>query len=253
MFCDEELPEAHYAELIFRISSTDGYFHMVFTATIGQEIWRLTMEPEDGEEEKFPEARKWTVSLHDSQFYEDGTPSKWTDARIQMVKNRCATDKEILKRVYGRFVMVTQEGLKYPQFNIKRHMKPAHPLPKDWQVWSAVDPGTGGTAHPAGILFLAVAPNYKKGRIFLGWRGDNIGDTTAEDVLTQHEKMKREGNIKTIEQIYDPGCKDFATIAGRLGLSFSKANKDHEVGEGIVNVLFKNNMLEIYELPELQK
>lgn len=252
LFCDEELPEQHYAELIFRISSTDGYFHMVFTATLGQEIWRLTMEPENHEEEKFKEAKKWTVSLYDSQYYEDGSASKWTDERIQMVKNRCATDKDILRRVYGKFI-VEKAGLKYPQFNIKRHMKPPHPLPKDWMVWSAVDPGTGGDAHPAGILFMAVSPDYRKGRVFLGWRGENIGDTTAGDVLEKHEDMKKSNAVTTIEQIYDPGCKDFITLAERKGLSFSKANKDHEVGTEIVNVLFKNDMISIYDLPELQK
>lgn len=252
LFCDEELPEEHYNELIFRISSTDGYFHMVFTATLGQEFWRLTMSPERGEMENLPDAKKWTVSLYDSQFYEDGEPSKWTDARIQVIKNRCASDKEILKRVYGQFA-VDREGLKYPQFEIKRHMKPAHPLPKDWLIWSAVDPGTGGTAHPAGILFMAVAPDYRKGRVFLGWRGENIGNTTAGDVFEKHQSMKRENKVTTIEQIYDPGCKDFATIAERKGESFSKANKDHSVGEEIVNVLFKNDMISIYETSELQK
>jgi hypothetical protein len=252
LFCDEELPEEHYNELIFRISSTDGYFHMVFTATLGQEFWRLTMEAENGEEEKFVGALKLTVSLYDSQLYEDGTPSKWTNERIQMVKNRCSSAAEILKRVYGKFV-VERTGLKYAQFDIKRHMKPAHPCPRDWLIWSAVDPGTGGDAHPAGILFMAVAPDFRKARVFLGWRGENIGNTTAGDVFEKHEEMKRENRISTIEQIYDPGCKDFATIAERKGQSFSKANKDHTVGTDIVNVLFKNDMISIYETPELQK
>lgn len=252
IFCDEELPEEHYGELIFRISSSDGYFHMVFTATLGQEFWRLVMEPGEGEEAKLLEARKWNVSLYDSQFYEDGSASKWTDERIQTVKNRCQSANDILKRVYGRFVL-EREGLKYPQFDVKRHMKKAHPLPKDWLVWSAVDPGTGGTGHPAGILFMAVSPDYRKGRIFLGWRGENIGDTTAEDVFNKHQEMKNSNRITTVEQIYDPGCKDFITIAERKGVSFSKANKDHSVGEEIVNVLFKNDMISIYETSELQK
>lgn len=252
LFCDEELPMEHYGELIFRISSTDGYFHMVFTATLGQEFWRLTMEPEGAEIENLPEARKWVVSLYDSQYYEDGLPSKWSDERIQMIKNRCSSSKEILKRIYGRFV-IDREGLKYPQFDLRRHVKKAHELPKHWLIWSAVDPGTGGTAHPAGILFMAVSPDYRHGRIFMGWRGENIGNTTAGDVFEKHEEMKRENRVTTIEQIYDPGCKDFATIAERKGQSFSKANKDHSVGEEIVNVLFKNDMISIYDTPELQK
>jgi len=31
IFCDEELPIELYDELTFRISASDGYFHMVFT------------------------------------------------------------------------------------------------------------------------------------------------------------------------------------------------------------------------------
>lgn len=252
IFCDEELPVEHYDELIFRITSTNGYFHMVFTATLGQEFWRLVMEAEKHETEMLPEARKWTVSLYDSQVYENGMPSKWTDERIQVARNRCKDHKEILKRIYGRFVM-DAAGLKYPQFSLTRHMKPSHPLPKDWLVWSAVDPGSGGNGHPAGILFLAVSPDYRKGRVFVGWRGDNIGNTTAEDVFNKHEELKRENHIQTVEQIYDPACKDFDTIATRKGASFNKANKDHTVGEQIVNVLFKNDMLAIHETEELHK
>jgi phage terminase large subunit-like protein len=39
IFCDEELPEELY-ELIARLNATDGYIHMVFTATLGQDFWR---------------------------------------------------------------------------------------------------------------------------------------------------------------------------------------------------------------------
>jgi phage terminase large subunit-like protein len=252
IFCDEELPVDHYDELIFRITATDGYFHMVFTATLGQDFWRRCMEPEETEEEVLPEAFKSTVSLYDAQYYEDGSPSMWTNERIQIVKNRCKSDKEIQKRVFGRFV-IDSEGLKYPQFSVQRHVKPYHALPKDWLVFSATDPGGGGNSHPAGILFLGVAPDFKRGRIFLGWRGDNIGDTTAGDVLLKHEELKRVNHISTVDQVYDFASKDFHTIATRKGLSFSKADKDHERGEQLVNVLFKNDMLEIYDTEELRK
>jgi hypothetical protein len=225
---------------------------MVFTATLGQDFWRRCMEPEETEEEVLPEAFKSTVSLYDAQYYEDGSPSMWTNERIQIVKNRCKSDKEIQKRVFGRFV-IDSEGLKYPQFSVQRHVKPYHALPKDWLVFSATDPGGGGNSHPAGILFLGVAPDFKRGRIFLGWRGDNIGDTTAGDVLLKHEELKRVNHISTVDQVYDFASKDFHTIATRKGLSFSKADKDHERGEQLVNVLFKNDMLEIYDTEELRK
>ena len=58
IFCDEELPISLFPELSARLIATDGYFSMVFTATLGQEYWRLTMEPdeENGEIEKHPDA-----------------------------------------------------------------------------------------------------------------------------------------------------------------------------------------------------
>jgi hypothetical protein len=45
IFCDEELPIHLYDELKFRLTASDGYFNMVFTATLGQDEWRRAMEP----------------------------------------------------------------------------------------------------------------------------------------------------------------------------------------------------------------
>jgi hypothetical protein len=106
IFCDEELPHEHFDELMMRISSSNGYFHMVFTATLGQEQWRLAMEPGEGEKEFLPQAFKQVVSLYDAMNYMDGSPSHWSHERIKMVEARCSTHNEVLKRVYGRFIMV---------------------------------------------------------------------------------------------------------------------------------------------------
>lgn len=252
LFCDEELPVDLYDELIFRISASDGYFHMVFTATLGQEYWRLVMEPNAKEEEKLPEAFKQTISMYDCQLYEDGTPSRWTDEAIQRTKNRCKTANEILKRVYGRFIL-DDGGRKYEAFDVKRHTKPPHSLPDTWVTYSGVDIGGGGRSHPGAICFIKVAPDFKQGRVFLGWRGDGIGDTTAGDIYNQHEKMKLDANLHPVMQSYDHGCKDFRTIADRVGGGFVPADKDHERGEQIINTLFKNDMLFIYETEELNK
>ena len=62
IFCDEELPEDLYGELDARLNASGGYFHMVFTATLGQDFWRRCMEPEEGDEVVFPAAHKQTVS-----------------------------------------------------------------------------------------------------------------------------------------------------------------------------------------------
>lgn len=252
LFCDEELPVELYEELMFRISASDGYFHMVFTATIGQDFWRKALDPEAFEEENLPEALKLTVSLYDAQFYEDGTPSHWTDQKINIVKNRCRNHKEILKRVYGKFIR-DDSGRKYEQFDVKRHIRPKAQIPKDWLIYGGVDPGSGGTKnHPGAVCFVAVSPDYKRGRVFLGWRGDGI-ETTAGDVLQKYQELRNAKNLLVTEAFYDWGSKDFSILAGRSDEPFQPADKSHERGEQIINVLFKNDMLIIEEDEELHK
>lgn len=251
IFCDEELPIPLFDELVFRLSASDGYFHMVFTAVLGQDEWRRAMEPTENDVEFLPDAFKQTVSLYDAQTFEDGSPSHWTLERIKKIEARCSTHNELLKRVHGKFI-VDDEGRKCPTFDAKRHVKPKHPLPKGWLIYSGVDPGSGGKAHPAAICFVAVRPDYRAGRVFLGWRGDGI-PTTNGDVVEKYIGMKKEANLQTASQRYDWGAKDFGTIATRMGEPFEKAEKGHDFGEDVVNTLFKHDMMFIYEDEELAK
>lgn len=250
IFCDEELPVVLYEELMFRISATDGYFHMVFTATLGQEYWRLAMEPEEGEVENLPHAHKQTVSLYEAMVYEDGTNSHWTLPKIKIVEARCSTHNEVLKRVYGKFIVIG--GRKYESFDLKRHKKEGHPIPPSWLIYEGADIGGGGDSHKAAIVFIAVRPDFRAGRVFLGWRGeDEI--TTAGDVFQKHLELKKEIGRPITQKWYDWGNKDFGTISQRGGDAFEPAEKSHELGEGVVNTLFKNDMLFIYDTPELAK
>jgi phage terminase large subunit-like protein len=244
VFLDEECPEDLWDELTMRVAATNGYIHMVFTATIGQELWRQCIEPTDQEDEKFPGAWKRQVSMYDCQKYLDGTLSKWTNERISQVIATCKSHQEVLRRVYGKFIK--ESGLKYPTFDIRRHFKKGHPL-KGWNVYSAVDIGSGGQDnHPAGIVFLAVDPTYRMGRVIAAWRGDGIV-TTPSDILIQYQKMKKDMGIQPVAQLYDWASIEFFTIASRNGESFQRANKSHEDGERTLNTLFKNDMLIIYE------
>lgn len=252
MFCDEEMPVDLYDELSFRLSATDGYFHMVFTATLGQDFWRLVMEPESHEEERFPDAFKLTISLYDCQFYEDGSRSHWSDDKIKRVIARCSSHQEVLRRVFGKFIRESG-GLKYPTFDVKRHMKTPHPVPKDWMIYVGADPGSGGVkGHPSSLAYVAVSPDLKKGRVIAGWRGDGI-PTTAGDLVEKHIAIKKEMNFKPVAQFYDWASKDFQEIASRMGETFLPAEKSHEKGEDIINTLFKYDMLAIYETDDLKK
>lgn len=248
IFCDEELPEELYSELNMRIAATDGYFHMVFTATIGQEMWRCTME-EKGRDELFKDAYKRQVSMYECLYYEDGTPSHWTKERIQRVINSCKSEAEVQRRVFGRFVV--DGNLKYPSFTKSRNLlKDPPPVPQGWLIYAGVDIGSGGTeSHPAAIAFIAVRPDFKYGRVFKGWRGDGVV-TTSGDVLKKYQEMR--GKLQMTAQYYDWQAKDFWTISSRVGEVFLPAEKSHDIGEDVINVLFKNKMLDIDDIPELK-
>lgn len=253
VFCDEELNVDLFDELMLRISASSGYFHMVFTATKGQEFWRKAMDPGETEKENLPKAFKQTISSYDCMEYDDGTKSHWTYEKIKDVESRCSTQSEVLKRVYGKFILL--EGRKYESFDLKRHVKQKHKIPKEWLIYTGVDigSGTGGKGgHPSAIVFVGVRPDFRAARVFLGWRGDNTV-TTAGDVVEKYISMIKENNIVTAQRFYDYASKDFNEIATRMGYPFEKAEKHHDVGENTLNTLFKNDMLFIYDDPELSK
>lgn len=248
---DEEMPAELYPELMFRLSASGGYFNMVFTATQGQEFWRLVMEPGYGEDEKLPEAAKWTVSMYDCMKYEDGTPTHWTLDKIKSVEGRCPNEDEIQRRVWGRFVGATLGGRMYEQFNPKKHLREPTPLPASWMIYAGIDIGSGGENHPAAICFTAVSPDYRSARVIKAWRGDNV-TTTAADVLEKFRAMK--ATLPPITAAYyDWASRDFFNIATRAGETVLPADKSKDTGCEVLNVLFKNDMLTIDQDEETSK
>lgn len=249
MFADEEVPDKIYDELMMRLSATDGYYHMVFTATLGQEFWREAMEEIGTDKERFKDAFKQQISMYDCLKYDDGTDSHWSPERIQKIIARCKSESEVQRRVWGRFVV--EEGRKYEAFSRSHNMKEIYPIPRDWHIYTGVDIGSGGEkGHPAAICFVGVRPDFKKGVCFMGWRGDGI-ITTTTDILDRYRLMK--GELRPVMQLYDYQSADFFTVASRQGETFLHAEKSHKIGEDILNTLFKNQMLDILDTPELQK
>ena len=243
---DEELPENLYDELNFRRNATDGYFSMVFTATLGQELWRLTMERKPGETEKFPSAWKRQISLFDCMKFEDGTPSHWTNDKIARTIASCRNDAEVQRRVYGKFVI--SEGLKYGGFTRAGNVVRPHDIPSDWLHFVGVDIGAGGDKnHPSAISFIAVKPDYSYGCVYRHWRGDEE-ITTMSDVANKYLELRL--NTPITGAYYDYHARDFKTITDRMGLSFMAAEKRHDIGEQVINTLFKNKMLVIFDTPE---
>ncbi len=273
---DEEMPMHLWPEIQARLNASDGYFSMVFTATIGQEFWRKVIEGKK-DEELLPEADKWQISIFDCLHYMDGSPSPWTFDKVKRALLRMTQipenaariqnafsfeelyksvadmpEPEIQRRAFGRFIFAG--GLKFAAFRRERNTCAAHAIPKHWHIFSGVDYGSGGeTNHPAAFVFVAVSPDYKMGRVFLGRRMDGIV-TTAQDVLEAYVQKKQEHQVTPVLQTYDWSSKDFHTFATRRGESFIKAEKDQEWGVGTLNTLFRTGVLKIFEGdPELEK
>lgn len=248
IFCDEELPVDLFDELAARLSASDGYFHMVFTATRGQEFWKDAMEDVGKPNERFVDAWKKCISMYDCLTYEDGTRSTWTNERIKRRIDQCKNEKEVLKRVMGRFIK--DDDLKYSAFDRVKNVKvptesPPGVAPKDWHMYSGVDLGSGGkSGHPASIVFIAVRPDYKKARVVKVRRFDGI-DTTSGDVYGYYLNAKI-GFPHIVMQSYDSAARDFFTIADRNGDTFFPAQKG-EVGVETLNTLFAYEMLDIDE------
>lgn len=246
IFGDEEMPENMYPEFAARLIATRGPFNMVFTATLGEMLWYRAMECIGQESEAFPDAFKQMVSMYDCLKYDDGTDTPWTEEIIQDVIKSCSSEAEVKRRVFGRFVK--EQGLKYAAFSPDRHFVKPVTIGSDRHIYTAVDIGGGGTGHPAAIAFVAVRPDFKHGFVFRGWRGGS-DLTTSGDILDKFRELR--GSLKCSMQIYDQQAKDFGTVAARQSESFVKAEKSHELGEDIINTLFKNDMLEIFDIPEL--
>lgn len=239
--CDEELPIELWDEINFRRNAVDGYFSMVFTATLGQEFWRLCLEPKSGEKETMPFAKKLRASLFDCQRFLDGTESHWTTEKINRTIAMCKSEAEVQRRVYGRFVK--DEGLKYPSFDRSTNLQMPMEIPAHWPVYVGVDIGAGGDEnHPSAITFVAVRPDYRYARVFRHWRGEDRVYTMS-DVAVKYMELSQD--LQVTAAFYDYHAKDFKTITDRMGLSFIPAEKKHDVGEQVINVLFKNKMLDI--------
>lgn len=248
VFADEEMPEELFPELRARLTNTRGHFAMAFTATLGQECWRATLE-EKGPQAPFPTALKKTISLFDCMHYVNGKRSRWTKERIQEEIDSCPNPKEVLRRIYGKFVKA--EGLAYPSFNRSVNMvKGLGPIPHGWHVYGGVDIGSGGQGwgHPSAITFVAVRPDFQFGRVFRGWRGDGI-QTTAGDTFLKYLELR--ADVRCVSQQYDYSCKDFETIATRNGEAFNPADKRRDQSNMLLNTLFRYQMLVIDDLAEL--
>jgi hypothetical protein len=227
-----------------RVSATNGYFNMVFTATIGQQLWYKAMECQGRAEEAFRTAAKWQVSLYDCQVFTDGTPGHWPMERIKQREASCTTHNEILKRVMGRFVK--DEGKKYASFTPDLCV-PAEKVPHDWKIYAGVDIGSGGASRhtsKGSIVVVATPPDFSRARVIRTWRGD-FQETTAQDILVKFRELTKDLTIT--QACYDYQSREFGIIASRSGSPFIAADKTRGTGEQTMNALFGSKSLTVDE------
>jgi len=199
--------------------------------------------------EALPGAFKQQVSLYDCLTYADGSPSPWTMERIKQRENLCRSKHEVDVRIHGKFG--SSDARKYSAYDPSVNFIKPVPIPANWSRYAAVDYGTGGDKnHPAAICFVAVNPEKTLAYAYDGWRGDDVV-TTSSDILEKFREMR--GRQTFVMQMYDQSAKDFETIASRQGESFQKSEKSHEIGEDVMNTLFKNRALFVFDTEELSK
>jgi len=237
IYIDEEPPCEIMDELLMRIEGPrKGYFSAVMTPTQGQQYFQDIFQ-----RKRMPSAFVQTVSMYKCLQYEDGTPGPFTVADIKFRESLLATKAQIDMRIHGKFVKA--EGLLLPTFDKDTCMREPLPVPSDSIWYSGVDVGGGGASHPASICFVAVAPDFKSGRVIESWRGSPHEVTTSEDILKRYIAMRGERNMAG--EFYDWASKDFHTIAMRAGVPMQPADKNQATGYNLMGTLFKNGMLTI--------
>jgi hypothetical protein len=251
VFVDEEIPKELYPELDARLTAArpGGVFSMSFTATLNQAFWYDVIERKGKRGERFPQASKWQISMeYDCKYFADGTPSHFTDDFVNKKKNSIGDPAEIERRIHGRFV--TSEGRKFKTFEKSKNLKPPMQIPHNWELFAGVDIGTGGEGHPPAISVVAVRPDYKYGRLIRFWKGNDGSTYTSSQVLNQYIQMTSKLNISAA--YYDWHSKEFFLRAVAAGISFVKAEKSHSVGDDLINILFKNQMIDLEECEQVE-
>lgn len=249
VFIDEELPANLWGEVQARVSRYSGFISMVFTATLNQSFWFDVIEKRGQVGERFPDADKWQISMeYDCQVYADGSPSPFTPSEVQKKKNMCGSQTEIDRRIHGRFV--SEKGKKYPSFSREKNLKKRAPIPRGWFFFGGVDIGSSGpTGHPAAISIVAIRPDYQYGRLVRFWKGTEEEHTDTTDILNQFIKMTADLNMTA--NYYDHQSAEFKIRAERAQVPFEKAEKGQDFGEDLLNVLFKNEMLDLDDIEQV--
>lgn len=240
---DEEMPERLWGEISARLLATKGLFSLVCTPTLGEEFWRRVFELN-----KMPDAKVIKATMYDTIKFLDGSPGLRTKEEIEEYKAKLPTQRDIDIRVYGKFAKA--DGLVYPMFDAERLIVEPDTDAHKWPVYCGIDVGSGGHAHPAAIIFIAVRDDYREARLIKAWRGNRSETTTSVDILRRYQEMKVGLNI--VATYYDYQSREFGLQALADGEPVLQAEKSHDLGEAMLNMLFKHGMLLLEKCQEVE-
>lgn len=233
--CDEELPHVYWSETSARRDglNIDGYFNMAFTATLSQRFWYEAMECIGLPEERFRDAKKIQVSLYDCQQYMDGTKTGWTNERIQKRIDSCQSEKEVLRRVMGRFV--NEELSIISGFSEEQNYKHGEFIvPSTWSRIISFYVSSVGT----GICVLAVSAEFDKVVV----AECHKLDLTSYEAL---EKLHALRGKKSAELYINAEPLDFIEMSQNSGIFFQTVKNPKNGLKDKINSYFKTGVLEI--------
>ena len=250
VFMDEECPQAHWDELMVRTQGTramgSGMVSMVFTATLGQIYLFDTMERRGTPQEKFKRAYKNQISLYDCLTFADGTPTHLTVEYIEEeIIPSYSSQNEIDKRVFGRFVK--DSGLLF-NFNEKLNTEAYDwSMVKDWMFFTGVDFGSGGQwGHSSSIALVAIDHTWSQVRVVKSYHSQKTRMTQG-DLLNEFKSGYHKYNAFNS---FDHAATDFGELALRESIPFNKAEKNHEIGIGLLNTILKSGQLKFFTGPK---
>lgn len=244
VMADEEMPQVLWGEISARLLATKGLFGLVCTPTLGEEFWRRVFELNS-----MPNANVIKATMYDTVTFEDGSPGLRTVEEIEDYKAKLPTQRDIDIRVYGRFAKA--DGLVYPMFDAERLIVEPDDDARKWPVYCGIDVGSGGHAHPAAIVFIAVHPDCRQARLIKAWRGNRSETTTSVDILRKYQELK--AGLNVVATYYDYQSREFGLQAMADNEPVLQAEKSHDLGESMLNMLFKHGMLLLEDSPEVEE
>lgn len=233
--------EEIFVEALQRTVDCGGFLYITATPILGKNwMWKRIRQPSF----ESPNIDTWQVSLLENKFI--------AQDEKDLIKSLMTAD-EIDRRFYGLFT--TLSGAVFKEFFADRHVIEPFPIPADWSHSIGIDLGYN---NPFACVFAACAPDgttyiyegYKTNETLLADHYAKI-TTIADDFSLYGEPGKDAPFYRWESAICDHDAQERAELEA-LGMITLPANKDVNLSIAIINRLFKQDKLFIFNtMPDL--